>query len=286
MEREMSVLKTVLTTPMTADGQLNLQAIPAFVTELAATGSSTIVVGAGAEQFLSSAERLLVTEKVNSCLPQGTSLWVAVPQTDLQTALAFAQQYAHINHVSALFVSVPAAPGIHADGAAAYLRVFADHSELPIVILNQSRTVPHLSVQQLLSLALLPQVQGIVTDDVQQLDALIAGTKETPCAVATSVPQHFAQALISGADGIVTPAGQLYGSALQRIARLVHDHEWPDALAAQRALTTLFDECQRVGWHAATKVLQPESGPCRLPLRKPAFSEQQLLQTLNQQVKL
>ncbi|MDW8479244.1 MAG: 4-hydroxy-tetrahydrodipicolinate synthase [Xanthomonadales bacterium] len=273
-----------LATPLDRHGELDRRGFRALLARQLAAGTDGLVVGGSTGQgaLLSDAESAALIEEVLA-LPGPRPLLVAgTGAAATAQAIARTRRAAALGAEAALVVA-PYYVRPNQEGLYRHFMAVADQGGLPIVLYNvPSRTACDLLPETVARLARHPLVVGIKESrpERERLEALLA-LRGPDFAVLSGDDPTMAEALLAGADGVVSVAANV---APASVRRLCEDARRGDA-AAVRARDGAMRDLYRflavepnpipVQWLLARQ-LGWESAAPRLPLVElaPAWREQ------------
>jgi 4-hydroxy-tetrahydrodipicolinate synthase len=235
---------TALATPFTVTGELDLDAWRRLLQAQIAAGTQALVVagstGEAASLYAPEHDALLRTAV--ECVGGRVPVLAGTGHSGTARTIEATRRAAALGADAALVV-VPPYVRPTAAGMLAHYRAVADEGDLPVVMYNvPQRTGCDLTPDAVAELATHPRIAGIkeAVSDPQRLRAWQA-LRGDGFAVLSGDDATAAQAMLDGADGVVSVVSNLVPSAMRRLCDLALAGQRDDALAWNARLQPLFD---------------------------------------------
>lgn len=228
--RPFGALLTAMVTPMTTDGDVDLEAAVALAGHLVEHGHDGLIVNGttGESPTTTDAEKADLVRAVVDAVDGRAAVLAGAGSPDTRHAVALAQQAADAGATGLLAVT-PYYSRPSQDGVVAHLTATADATDLPVMLYDvPPRTGLRLSVDSYARLAEHPHVVAVkdATGDVVAATRLIPSTGLAWYSGDEALLLPF---LAVGAVGLVSMAGHLAGDDLAEVIALVDAGDLPAA---------------------------------------------------------
>jgi 4-hydroxy-tetrahydrodipicolinate synthase len=242
VERPFGALLTAMVTPMTDDGEVDLDAAACLAVHLLDHGSDGLVVNGTTGESATTSDREqadLVRVVVDAVGGRGSVL-AGAGSNDTRHAVALARQAAAAGAHGVLAVTpYYSRPG--QDGVVAHLTAIADAGDLPVMLYDvPARTGVRLAPDSLRRLAEHPRITA-VKDATGDSTAAIPLIPETGLAWYSGDDLMLLPFLAVGAVGLVSMAGHLVGEQLTQVIDLAETGEPARAREVFRSVLPAID---------------------------------------------
>jgi 4-hydroxy-tetrahydrodipicolinate synthase len=279
-------LVTAMITPMTGDGELDLESAGELARALVASGTEAIVAtgSTGEAPALSDHEKLQVWATVKEAVGHGVPVIAGATDNNTRKSIELAKEASRLG-LDGLLLTVPAYSKPPQAGLVAHFTAIAEATRLPCMLYNiPGRSALNMLPETTLTLAQLPNVVGVkeASADLAQISSII---ERAPAGftVWSGNDSDTLAVLRAGGYGVVSVASHLVG---RQIARLIAEElaGHPDrADAIDRELSPLVDalfcESNPIPLKFALNELGFRVGPPRLPLLPASEAAQRLIRT-------
>lgn len=248
-------------TPLCEDGELDAEGVQQLVEHLLAGGvHGLFVLGTtGESASLSAQVRRQMIERTSESLQGRLPLLAGVTDTSLTESLDLAHA-AHSAGADGVVLAPPFYLPIGADQLETYVRRFAEHCPLPVVLYNiPSCTKTAFDLDTVRRLSALPNVVAVKdsSGDMEFFRLLLdefAGNEDF--AVLIGPEDRLAEAVLAGADGGVCGGANVFPELFVAIYHAAVAGEQARAEALQATSRRLIDEVYRIGPNWPTSVMQ------------------------------
>jgi 4-hydroxy-tetrahydrodipicolinate synthase len=266
-------LCTAMITPMTASGEVDLEATADLAKALVASGTEAVVsTGSTGEGItLTDREKLQVWETVKDSVGRDVPVIAGATDSSTRHSVELAREAARLG-LDGLLLTVPAYNKPPQRGLVRHFTEIAEATSLPCMLYNvPSRTAQNMTAETTLALAEVPSIVGVkeASADFAQIERIIEGAPEG-FYVWSGNDSDTLRILRLGGYGVVSVAGHLVGRQIRELieAHLAGDSARAEELDARLApvVEALFIESNPIPLKAALDELGLRAGPPRLPL--------------------
>ncbi len=266
-------LITAMVTPMTAGGDVDLEATADLAKALVASGTEALVAtgSTGEAATLSDRERLQVWETIKDAVGAGVPVIAGATDNNTRHSIELTKEAQRLG-LDGVLLTVPAYNKPTQAGLVAHFTAIADATRLPCMLYNvPSRTSLNMTAATTLALAAVPNVVGIkeASADLAQIRAIIAGAPDG-FSVWSGNDSDTLGVLRLGGYGVVSVAAHLVGLQIRAMidAHVAGDADRATAIDAElRPLVdALFVESNPIPLKFALDAVGVHAGPPRLPL--------------------
>ncbi|MDF2698749.1 MAG: 4-hydroxy-tetrahydrodipicolinate synthase [Haloplasmataceae bacterium] len=263
---------TAMVTPFDKSDNLNYETLKILINHLIRNNSSSLVVcgTTGEAPTLSDIEKVILIEKTLEYVNGRIPVILGVGTNCTLTTIDFIKKIEHLG-VAGYLVVVPYYNKPDQEGIYAHFKKVANSTKKPIIIYNiPSRTGVDIDVETIKELAKISNIYGLKesSTDVSKIKQIKQELKDFKVYVGDDVLLY--DAMINGADGIVSVASHIYGKSIHNILQLIRTKQYEDASAVFDIyfpkFEALFMKPNPVPIKAALNKLEINVGGVRLPL--------------------
>jgi len=266
-------LITAMVTPMTDDGDIDLEATRSLARALVATGTESIVStgSTGEAPALTEEETIAVWRATKEAVGPDVPVIAGATNNDTRRSIRLTEA-AEREGMDGVLLTVPAYNKPPQEGLVQHFTAIANATSLPCLLYNvPSRTSLNMSVSTTLRLAELPNIVGVkeASAELNQIGAII-----------DVAPEHFKvwsgndsdtlTVMALGGYGVVSVASHLIGFQIRAMIDAILDGRMPDAARMHHRMQTLVDvlfiESNPIPVKHAVNRAGLRVGPTRLPL--------------------
>ncbi|MQC18234.1 MAG: 4-hydroxy-tetrahydrodipicolinate synthase [Chloroflexi bacterium] len=266
-------LITAMVTPMTADGEIDLDATRALARALVATGTESIVStgSTGEAPALTEEETIAVWRATREAVGPDVAVIAGATNNDTRRSIRLTEA-AEREGMDGVLLTVPAYNKPPQEGLIQHFSAIAGSTSLPCLLYNvPSRTSLNMTVSTTLRLAELPNIVGVkeASGELNQIGAII-----------DVAPEHFKvwsgndsdtlTVMALGGYGVVSVASHLIGFQIRAMMDAILDGRLPEAARMHHRMQTLVDvlfiESNPIPVKHAVNHAGLSVGPTRLPL--------------------
>lgn len=275
---------TAMITPMTADGELDLESVAELARALVASGTEAIVAtgSTGEAPALSDDEKLQVWATVKHAVGPGVPVIAGATDNNTRKSIELSKEAARLG-LDGLLLTVPAYSKPPQNGLIRHFTAIAGATPLPCMLYNiPSRAAVNMTAETTLALAGVPNIVGVkeASADLAQIGQIIRRAPDG-FTVWSGNDSDTLAVLRAGGYGVVSVAAHLVG---RQIAQLMADElagrpERADELDRRLAplVDVLFVESNPIPLKFAMNEVGFRVGPPRLPLVEASESAQRLI---------
>lgn len=266
-------LLTAMVTPFDERQRLDLTRLPALIEHLLGTGTTTILAcgSTGEWPTLTREERLTLFAETVRVVDGRAPVLAGVGGSSTQETVALVREVDDLG-VTGYSVVAPYYNKPSQEGLYRHFRTVAESTEKPVLIYNiPSRTGVNIGVDTQIRLAGVENILGVKesSGDFTQISQVIGGTAED-FYVYSGDDKYTLPLLALGADGVVSVAAHVAGTAIRRMIEAYATGELPSAQRIHHRLFPLFEELFRVTnpvlVKAALELMNIPVGGVRSPL--------------------
>lgn len=266
-------LATAMITPMTDDGELDLESAAELARALVASGTEVIVAtgSTGEAPALSDDEKIQLWETVKEAVGPGVPVIAGATDNNTRKSVDLAREAERLG-LDGLLLTVPAYSKPPQAGLIAHFTLIAEATRLPCLLYNiPGRAALNMVPETTLALAQLPNVVGVkeASGDLAQISQIIDQAPDG-FEVWSGNDSDTLAVLRAGGYGVVSVAAHLVGRQIAELmtAELGGNPERADVLDRRLAplIDMLFCESNPIPLKFAMNEVGFSVGPPRLPL--------------------
>ncbi|MDA1010385.1 MAG: 4-hydroxy-tetrahydrodipicolinate synthase, partial [Chloroflexi bacterium] len=264
---------TAMVTPMTADGEIDLDATRALARALVATGTESIVStgSTGEAPALTEEETIAVWRATREAVGPDVAVIAGATNNDTRRSIRLTEA-AEREGMDGVLLTVPAYNKPPQEGLIQHFSAIAGSTSLPCLLYNvPSRTSLNMTVSTTLRLAELPNIVGVkeASGELNQIGAIIDVATEH-FKVWSGNDSDTLTVMALGGYGVVSVASHLIGFQIRAMMDAILDGRLPEAARMHHRMQTLVDvlfiESNPIPVKHAVNHAGLSVGPTRLPL--------------------
>ena len=280
-------LLTAMVTPMTPNGDVDLDATKVLAKALVASGTDGIVStgSTGEAATLSEEETVAVWIATKEAVGPGVAVIAGATNNDTRRSIRLARE-AERTGMDAVLMTVPAYSKPPQSGLIKHFTAIAEATSLPGLLYNiPGRAALNMPTQTVVTLAEVPNIIGIkeASGDLNQIGAIIDATSHHSdnFRVWSGNDSDTLAVMALGGYGVVSVAGHLVSRQIASMIAAILEGRNAEAAAIHHRLMPLVDilfiESNPIPVKFAVNLVGIAVGDCRLPLVAPSDSAQILL---------
>ncbi len=284
MSAALGRLLTAMVTPMTPDGEIDLDATKILAKALIASGTQGIVStgSTGEAATLSEEETVAVWVATKEAVGPDVAVVAGATNNDTRRSVRLAREAARVG-MDGVLMTVPAYSKPPQAGLIRHFTTIAEATPLPGILYNiPGRAALNMATQTVIALSEVPNIVGIkeASGDLNQIGAIIDATPDD-FLVWSGNDGDTLTTLALGGYGVVSVASHLVGNQIYALIEASLAGRTAEAAAIHHRLMplvdTLFIESNPILVKYAVNLTGIVVGDCRLPLVPPSEAAQTLL---------
>lgn len=284
MPAEFGRVITAMVTPMTPDGEVNLEATRSLAKALVASGTESIVStgSTGEAAALSDEETVAVWQATKEAVGPSVAVIAGATNNDTRRSIRLAREADRVG-LDGVLLTVPAYSKPPQAGLLAHFTTIAAATSLPCLLYNiPGRSAVNMTAATTLRLAEVDNIVGIKesSEDFGQIGTIIAGAPEG-FRVWSGNDTDTLAVMAMGGYGVVSVAAHIVGRQIAAQVYAAAEGRIADAAALHHRLMplikVLFAESNPIPVKYAVARAGFDAGPCRLPLIEPSEAARALI---------